>query len=233
MTTRRFYMLPMAFGLLMALVAQIDARTCRIVFPERPDAFPDQIHLFDGSNSHAIRVPSRNLSPVLELPDGKITISLTENPVAGAAEIPQTAPHLVIPEKITDLYLLVTPKEGAGNLSVNLLTVDASDAQLKPGETLWLNLTDTNVQANLGDSRVLIDAKRHITSQKPVDKSGYYEAHFFILKGEDEEPQAFARQSWWHDVDSRHFGLIMDNGGKLPMIMIFRDFRAPEAPESE
>lgn len=223
-----------AICIAVAVLSQAQARTCRIVFPERPNDFPREVHLYDGTQNHSIMVPSKNFSPVLQLPDGDITIALLSEPVEEAADVPAGAASLLIPENISDLYILVTPTEGAKNLPISLTLVDASPARLKPGQTMWLNLTGKNIQANLGDNRVLIDGKRHVITEKPVPESGYYKASFSLIPEEDgAKPQLFTNQNWWHDVKSRHMGLILDQGGKLPSIIMLRDFRAPNTPGSQ
>lgn len=222
-----------AVFLLCSNTLQAEPRSCRIVFPERPQAAPKTAYLFDGSKSQRVTFPSMNLSEVIELPSGELTIAMTANEISDPNVLPPNMPLLKIPELVTNFYIIITPDPQNQTFPVKMNLVDTGGGKLKPGETLWCNLTEHRIVAKLGSAEMTVDPKGRAISKDPVPASGYYVAKFaFQANGKD----AFApitEQSWWHDAKSRHLGFMVYTGGKLPKIYYFRDFRDPEPIEEE
>jgi hypothetical protein len=111
--------------------------------------------------------------------------------------------------------------------------VDTGTGKLKPGETLWYNLTGHRIVAKLGTAEMAVDPMGRTISKDPAPTSGYYTAKFAY---QAEGKGAFApitEQSWWHDAQSRHLGFMVNTGGKLPKIYFYRDFREPEPVEQK
>lgn len=206
-------------------------RSCRIVFPERPKDAPKMAFLFDGSESQSVTLPSMNLSEVIELPSGELTIALTTNNISDPETLSPNAPLLRIPEKLMDFYIILTPDPKNKEIPVRMNLVDAGANKLKSGETLWYNLTEHRIAAKLGVAEMKVNPMGRTITKDPVSISGYYDARFaYQAKGEG----AYApitEQRWWHDANSRHLGFIVNTGGKLPKIYFFRDFRLPKTAE--
>jgi len=203
-------------------------RTCRIVFPERPQSAPKTAYLFDGKDSQMVTLPSMNLSEVIELPSGDIAIAMTTSKITDPETLPPKSPLLKIPENIRDFYIIITPDPDNAELPIKMNMVNTGEGKLKPGETLWYNLTNHRIAAKLGSAEMIIDPNGRSISKDPVPISGYYTA---ILKYQADGKGAYApitEQSWWHDAKSRHLGFMVNTGGKLPRIYYFRDFRAPK-----
>lgn len=199
-------------------------RTCRIVYPERPDGAPTVAHLFDGKASLPVTLPSMNFSEVIALPPGEVTLLMTAEAVNDPENPPLNAPKLRIPESVRDFYILVTPDPDNAILPVEMRLVDAG-AKLRPGETLWFNLTGHRIAAKLGEGRMTVDPKSLTVSKDPLPASGYYRAEFVYQAEGKGEYRRITEQSWWHDAASRHVGFIVNTGGMLPKIYFFRDFR--------
>ena len=66
---------------IVANTLHAQSRTCRIVFPERPQSAPKVAYLFDGKVSLAVTLPSMNLSEVIKLPPGELTIAITTDKI--------------------------------------------------------------------------------------------------------------------------------------------------------
>ena len=210
---------------LFASTLHANNRTCRIVYPERPRDAPKMAYLFDGSESQRVMLPSRTLSPVMKLPGGEITLSMSPDSISSPDAVPKGAPSLKIPENVTDFYILITHDPGHKELPIKMELIDLGGGKLKFGETLWYNFTEHRISAKLGDVDVLVDPNKKAVSKAPLAKSGHYKAEItYQVKGEGE----FARvteQRWWHDARSRHLGFIIQSGQRLPKLYLFRDFR--------
>ena len=213
--------------LLFTSVLDAKPRTCRIVYPERPRGAPKTAYLSDGEDSRRIGLPSKNLSPVMELPAGALSIAMTPVELGDPAALPPDSPQLQIPEGVTDFYILVTPDPENPILPVQMELVDPGEGGLNPGETLWLNRTDHQIAASLGDAELLAKPRARAISTKPAAESGYYVAEFqYRVKGEGPLVR-ITEQSWYFDAGSRHLGFIVSAGDRLPKIFFYRDFRAP------
>jgi hypothetical protein len=200
-------------------------RTCRIVFPDRPHDAPKSAYLYDGKQSQPVDLPSMNFSKVLVLPKGELTLHLTSSKIATGKEPPVDGPKLIVSKEILDFYILVSPEPSNPNLPVKMEIVDISPGQLKPGETLWSNLTDHEISAKLGNIEISINPNSKKVSEPPTEKSGYYKAEFSFRPNAKDNLLPIAEQNWWHDANSRHIGFIVDSGGRLPKIYFYRDFR--------
>ena len=175
---RSFRNIAVAGVLLLVGVLDAKPRSCRVVFPERPRGAPKMAYLFDGKNSRSTTLPSMNLSPVVELPGGELTLAMTADDVSDPENLAPNAPRLRIPESVTDFYILVTPDPENRHLPVKMNLVDPGGGKLKLGETLWFNGTAHRVVAKLGDARMSVKPTARAISSKPLPKSGYYRAEF-------------------------------------------------------
>ncbi len=200
-------------------------RTCRIVFPERPNHSPKFAYLFDGTKSQRVHLPSMNFSPVIKLPAGELTILLTPNEITDLENPPLGGPMLKISEDIKEFYILMVPDPSNSTLPLRMKMVNVSGGKLKLGETLWFNTTDHHIVANLGKSKLSVKPKSQTVSKSPVSKSGYYRAELGYQRLAKGQFKKITEQHWWHDTKSRHVGFIVNTGGRLPKIYYYRDFR--------
>ena len=208
-------------------------RTCRIVFPERPQDAPKVAYLFTGSKSLSVTLPSMNFSEVIELPNGEITIAMTPHEISDPKLLPPGAPLLKIPETVKDFYIIIVPDNKNPLVPVKMNLVNAGEEKFNPGETLWYNFTENRIFAKLGSNDMSVAPNSRVITKSPVSENSYYTARFAnqVLGKADIEP--ITEQSWWHDTKSRHLGFIVNSGGKLPKIYFFRDFRDPETATKE
>lgn len=211
-------------------------RTCRIVFPDRPADAPKTLHLFDGTTSQEVHLPSTNFSPLYKLAPGAIQLKLLTAQAEDPKAVSPDAPFVDIPEDCTDFYLLVSRDPNNKTAPLKLKAINLESGKFKFGQTLWVNETDKIIQAELGGQTLSLGPQSSEIVDSPlinqgVPTSGYYKAVFtYQVPGEG----AFApitEQNWWHDAQSRHLGFMVNAGGKLPRIYFYRDFRAPEPVE--
>lgn len=225
--TRHFFIFAAVFSL---LATSLEAkRTCRVVYPERPQAAPKNAYLFDGKKSQSITLPSMNLSEVIELPSGEITIAMTPNEIKDPKLLSPKSPLLRIPEKIIEFYIIIIPDPTNQDMPVKMNLVDTGSGKLNPGETLWYNFTKHQIAAKLGSADMKIDPMGRTISKDPVAASGYYAAKFAYQANGKGEFAPITEQYWWHDATSRHLGFMVNTGGKLPKIYFYRDFRDQES----
>jgi hypothetical protein len=211
----------------------IGKRTCRIIFPERPKNATKIAHLFDGKKSHQVFLPSRNFSPIIELPEGELNILMTPNAITDLKNLPPEAPSLKIPKNVMDFYILVTSDPENSVLPLQMEIIRLSDGELTAGETLWINHTDHQIKVKLGESKILITPRGQQASKSPISTSGYYRAEFSYKKNAIGDFKKITEQSWWHDMKSRHLGFIVNKGEQLPSIFLYRDFRTQIATTKE
>jgi hypothetical protein len=207
------------------------SRTCRLVYPERPQDAPKVAYLFDGKKSQAVTLPSMNLSEVIKLPPGELTIAITADKITDPKSLPTNLPLLKILEDITDFYIIITPDAENKVIPIKMNMVDTGAGKLKPGETLWYNLTDHRIAAKLGSATMSVDPKGRTISKDPAATSSYYTAQFAYQANGKGEYAPITEQCWWHDTTSKHLGFMVNTGGKLPKIYYFRDFRSKDAEE--
>jgi hypothetical protein len=200
-------------------------RTCRVVFPERPNNAPKMVYLFDGKKNQQVFLPSMNFSKVISLPAGELTLLMAKNEILDPENLPPGAPTLKIAEGVRDFYILVTPDPSNSTLPLRMRIVNASDGKLKPGNTLWFNLTNHRILAKLGKSKMMVAPKGRTVTKGPIPKSGYYRADFMYQPEAKGKLRRITEQQWWHDANSRHLGFIIPSGGRLPKIFFYRDFR--------
>ncbi|MES2982541.1 MAG: hypothetical protein V4727_09530 [Verrucomicrobiota bacterium] len=205
-------------------------RTCRIVFLERPANAPKSLHLFDGSASQEVELPSMNLSPVYKIASGAIQLKLLDTKVDDPKAVSPDAPTVNVPEDYSDFFLLVTSDPENKKIPVKLQAIKLDSENFKLGQTLWTNHSDKIIEGKLGTQILSIKPENSQIVDTPfTDKStptsGYYSASFTYQVEGKTTFSPITEQQWWHDAKSRHLGFIANTGGKLPKIYFFRDFR--------
>ena len=212
---------------------KVTKRDCRILFLERPATAPKSLHLFDGSTSQQVDLPSMNLSAVYKISSNTTRLLLLPSQVDNPKDISPEAPTVEIPTEFTNILLLISSNPENKIAPVKLTVINLN---FKISQTLWINRSDKTIEAKLGeqvlsiepDSSKIIDAP---LGNQSTPASGYFEASFtYKVQGSD-VTSLISEQQWWYDANSRHLGVIANSGGKLPKINLFRDFREPESNE--
>jgi hypothetical protein len=203
------------------------------VFPERPNDAPKSAFLFSGGKTASLALPSMNLSEVIELPLGNITVTMTSQEIKDPKLLPADAPQLTIPEDIVDCYIIVLADRTNKQLPIKLNLVDSGDGKLKNGETLWYNFTKHRILAKLGKFDLSVMPGSRAISQAPAASSGYFIARFAYQENGTAPVAPITEQSWWFDADHKHVGFMVNTGGKLPKIYYYRDFRMKEEPSQK
>ncbi len=111
-------------------------------------------------------------------------------------------------------------------LPVKINVINIEKGKLKIGHTLWVNMSEHNIGANLGDEKLVIPARKMTISSPPMKKSGYYLAQFAYQREAKGVFRPIMKKSWWFDATSRHIGFIFNTGARMPKIFTIRDRRA-------
>jgi hypothetical protein len=204
---------------------QSKEKSCRVIYLQRPQDAPTEAYLFDGAVSHKVELPGMNFSDVVKLPAGDITLGMTPGPVDMPENFPKGAPTLKVPAHVLDLYIIVGSDPANAVFPVRMLALDVSTGKLKPGETMWVNLTGHRIEARLGKESLDVPPKGRAVGKAPLKASGYYTVRFAYQPRDGMELLPIMSKSWWHDATSRHLGFIIESGGRLPRIFTFRDYR--------
>jgi len=238
----KLLLIPLLLFSYLPLSAQQDKgevkRSCRILFLNKPADAPQEAYLYDGKTSHKVLLPSRNFSQVVELPsgalpDGKFTIGLSPTEVNEPEEFPSGAPRVTLPATATDIYLLLASDPTNNVLPVIIRPLNVDDSKLKPGETLWINLTKHKIAAKLGESQFFIEPRKQTVGPPPLKESGYYKAQFIYQREGKGDFLPIMRKSWWFDATSKNLGFVISSGARLPKIFTFRDRRSSDDSSAE
>jgi len=203
-------------------------RTCRIIYTNKPVGAPGDAYLFDGVKSQKVLLPTMNLSEVIELPLGDISLGLVDREIYDPELFPKGAPSVKIPESYKDIYLFLSADSENKELPIKIKVINVEKDKLRIGHTLWVNMSDHNIGATLGSQKVLLPAQKMTISAPPMDKSGFYAAQFKYQENGQGDFRPVMNKSWWHDDTSRHIGFIFDTGAKMPKIFTIRDRRRVE-----
>jgi len=159
----------LAFALLGCAQAAPE-RTCRIVFPDRPQEAPKSLQLFDGKTCREVELPSMNLSPVYGLASGAIQLKLLGAEVEDPKDVPADAPSVEVPADCADLILLVSGDPDNKTAPVKLELVDLGSEYFKVGQTLWANRSDKAIEAKLGEQTVSLEPESSNKRERGADE---------------------------------------------------------------
>jgi hypothetical protein len=199
-------------------------RTCRIFYMDPPRDAPREAYLFDGTNSQKVSLPSMNFSEVINLPPGEIILGMTPEKILSKEDFPSTAPSTSIPADARNIYLLVGSDADNQIMPVKLQAYHIVE-DFEPGKTLWINLIDQIIMAELGSQSLSIPPFGRVISAPPLDEAGYFRARFFYQPQGTNEPLPIMNKSWWFDPNSRNVGFIVYTKARFPKIFTVRDKR--------
>ena len=216
------------------LTSGISARTCRILFLDRPANAPKTLYLFDGEKVRQVELPRLNLSPVYALPDGNLNLRFFLNAPTDLRNMPEGAPTAKIAEAIKDVYLILTSNPKIEVAPINIQVVGADSTHLSRGQMLWFNLTDKRVGGKVGTEKLDLKPLGRERVGEPRQGVGDYPVElYFVIEG-DAHMHPLCETQWRHDPRSRSLVFIARNGNRrAPRIYSVSDFRPPEKKEEQ
>lgn len=229
--------------LLFSLAAQAaekaPERTCRILCLDAPDAMPVKLHLFDGTSCQEVELTRMGFSPIYQIRPGDLTLALLDKPPAPAPipgdppVIPTGAPKATLAATISDFYLIISSDPSNKVVPVRIQVVNASATNFKPGQMLWFNLTANKIGGAVGSQKLAIEPNSRIILDAPANKQEDYHVNIKFLPPGKQRAEPLCETSWSHDPRSRSVYFVTHNGGILPRILGFPDFRQAEKKEKQ
>lgn len=211
---------------LLILGQTASARTCRIVFLDRPTDAPNTLHLFDGTTSQEVALPGMNLSPVYNLPSGIINLRLLPAKVEDPKTVSPDAPSIEISEDYTDFFLIVSSNPDNKIAPVSIKAFSPNNNAFKLGQMLWINLTDKTITGEIGEQSLSLNAESSAIVEAPRNDIGDYPIILnYLIEGKG-DPYAICETRWQHNPASRAVVIVSSNKGrKAPRVSSFSDFR--------
>ncbi len=210
------------FAILLALAAGTgvsQARKVRAIHIQPVDASLAKVVLFTGKDYAEIELPSRNLSPEVDLPDGDLTVAvLTTRPPAGQP-LPADVPKFSIPESWGRCILLCFPDPTRKPLPLRIIPVNASTADFPMGQTRIYNVTGATVAAKFGEEVLRIAPGQNGSFKAPVEGFASYPVAIDCQFPGEKDPVAVCRTNWQNDPEARQIMFVTPSPGyKVPRI---------------
>lgn len=215
--------------LVLPVTQEVSARTCRIIFLDRPATAPRSLYLFDGEEIHEVDLPRLNLSPVYQLPEGNLHLRFFSSEPTDLENIPEEAPSVRIPESVKDVYLIMTSNPENTVAPVRIQVVSADSTNISRGQMLWFNLTDNHVVGKVGSETLDLKPRTLERVGEPRRGSGNYAVELYFMIRGDTHLHPLSESNWRHDPRSRSLVFVAPNGDRrAPRVYSVSDFRLPE-----
>lgn len=205
------------------------SRTCRIVYLSAPETLPEKVFLHDGTQAHPVELPTKNLSPEYQIPDGDVTVRLLTRELAENEQPPGGAPSASIPKDIKDCYLIVTHQEGDVPMQVRMVGANLDTFPL--GRMLWINLTPVQIEGTVGEAKILIQADGTEMADAPAAGYANYRVKLGFLSPETKRVEPLVSSLWRHNPEARSVVFVVMKPEKdMPRLVSFSDERAAKTP---
>jgi hypothetical protein len=202
-----FLLLP---SILIALATLASAeRVVRSIYYQGSEDAPRKAFLYGVSGKHVeVTFPRSNISDAVKLPDGGENFFLVPEVLPEDGVIPKNAPRVGIPKAWTLSALLISKDASNPVLPVRATPVNMSDSVFKPGEMLWINLTDITVGGRIGDTKLLLKPKSNGLLKTPKSERGDYPVVIDCLIPGDKKTRWLVRQTWRHNPRARQLVFV-------------------------
>lgn len=207
-------------------------RSCRIIFPLAPQDAPKSIFLIDGTQCREIELPRLNLSDPIVLPDGELTLSLSEKQLAPGDPTLKELPSVAVGTESGDVYLVATyPAGDDGKPVLHFRLVHAGSDRFTKGKMIWLNLSEATVSGQVGSQHLEIEPGKETVLGAPATDRSTYSVELSFTHPQTKGQRPLMENQWRHDPQSRVLALIIQEGGrKAPRILSFSDYPSSGAP---
>lgn len=221
-----FLLLAIFASLTWTYAQEAPERTCRIVFLDRPADAPKTLHLFDGTASQEVDLPSMNLSPVYKLAAGTTHLRLLPAKVEDPETISPDAPSVEIPADHTDFFLIISSDPKNEIAPVSIQAFNPKTESFKLGQMLWINLTDKTIEGKIGDQTLSLKPESSDIVEAPRSDRGDYPISLsFLIEGKDTS-NPICETVWQHNPTSRSVVIVSaSQGRRVPRVSSFSDYR--------
>ena len=219
--------------LLLSLVIFSDAQdavhTARILYLNGPEEDTGPYYLFDGAETHEVKLPQLSLSPVVDLRPGSLKLWLLRTPVADVESVPEGTPFVLVPADIRDFYLICLIDPTNRVIPIRMQLVNANTESIGRGEMLWFNLTAKPLAGTVGSRTLRLEAQATTLVQEPATGNKDYPIELYFRVEGDDRTHPLIESQWRHDPRSRSLVFVFDEGKRrAPRVMAFWDFRMPK-----
>lgn len=136
------------------------ARTAKAIFLGASGDSPHKAYLLTATEPVEIELPRRYLSPVVELPDGELTVVVSPQVSLPDPPLDPPLPRVKIPESCKHAILIFTQNPENKAFPVKVAVVDASPKKLPLGHTLFFNLSGGEIAAKFGDKEIFVQPNK-------------------------------------------------------------------------
>ena len=212
------------------------ARTAKAIFLGANQDSPQKAYLLTATKSVEIELPRRYLSPVVELPDGELTLVVSSQASLPEAPHDPPLPQVKIPESCKHAILIFRRNPENKAFPVRVVVIDASSKKLPLGHTLLFNLSGGEVAAKFGDKEVFVKPnKSKLVSPPNVSAANpIFQTTFVIRYKGDSEWRVISRATQRHYPNIRQLLFAVKvPGRKYPRIWGVVDSPAKSGADSE
>ncbi|MBK1831519.1 hypothetical protein JIN77_12330 [Verrucomicrobiaceae bacterium R5-34] len=208
--------------LLVLLVAapMLSARTVRAIFLQPHRGAPKTAFLFTGTKSIEIDLPRRNLSPQVEIPEGKVTLAVSQSKLTEGVEVPRGIQSVKIPAQWSRCLLVFIPKPNRPGFPAVVMAINSSDSNIAKGDTMVYNLSDALFIGKFGNQTQLsVRPRKSGIVKAPIDKRGSYPVAIDCVLPETKKRSAICRTNWMHHPKARQILFVVPSSGqKVPRV---------------
>ncbi|MGE9267049.1 MAG: hypothetical protein ACQKBY_03040 [Verrucomicrobiales bacterium] len=208
-------------------------RTCRLLIPFPPSKeVPETMFLFDGTNTREVKVPTKNFSPLYDLPEGDLTLRLLpEAPAEGVIPDEKNSLSLAFPASVQHAYILLLAGKKKDD-PPRLQLIKANEEGFQAGEMMWFNLSPYEVSGEIGTRQLDLKAQGRQIVKSPAEGFAQYRVSLKYLPQGAKRPAPLSSSMWRHKPTARSIVfVVMSPRNKMPQIMSFFDTR--DVPEKE
>ena len=203
----------------------MQAREARTFFVQPPKKAPEKVFLINTKTAIEVTLPSRNLSPEVDLPKGELVFAILSKPLEEGQELPKAAPRVKIPETWSRCYLLFSYDKSNKFFPLKAVAINASGADFPKGSSRMINATsEATVAARFGKEKVELKPGKAATVKAPRTGAGAFEVEIFSKKPDSERRSILCQSKWVHEPESRQLILAVDvPGQKKPRVFSLSD----------
>lgn len=224
--------LTLLLSLATLLGAQEAPHTARILYLNGPQADSGPYYLFDGAETHAVKLPRFSLSPVYDLRPGDLKLWLLSKPVADVESVPEGTPSVLVPAGVRDFYLICAIDPTNKVVPIQMRLVNANTEKIGRGEMLWFNLTKKALAGTVGSQTLRLGPGATSLVQEPATGNKDYPIELYFRVEGDDRTHPLIESQWSHDPRTRSIVFVFDEGKRrAPRVMAFSDFRMPKEKE--
>lgn len=173
------------------------ARSLRTLFLSPQQDSPNQAFMYLEGESTLIKLPRRNLSAEIELPNKPLSIAFLSSPLEEGEELPSGAPIVKIPAKWKRVYLLFLPDSNNTVFPAAVIPINASEEKFALGETVIFNLSDSYIKGKFGSRVLKIGPRKSKVLKAPLEESGSYRVQVACALASDSENWVPLVSSTW------------------------------------